>query len=182
MAVGVWGLFDGTGLPVGVPDAAVGQITVSALLVEVLVGRLATPEDVLVPLYSQITTARFGTDLVVHPGGGDVPATITGDWPLVSGLPNLHGAVRRRFATVPGQLVHRPAYGVGAETYVGRLNSPTERSRLAAAARDNLLRDRRLEDVAASVGSPQAGRVEVALQIRPTGETDADQVAIVTEA
>lgn len=65
---------------------------------------------------------------------------------------------------------------------MGRLNSPTERSRLAAAARDNLLRDRRLEDVAASVGSPQAGRVEVALQIRPTGETDADQVAIVTEA
>lgn len=160
-------------------------LSVSGVVLEALVGLLREPEDLVVSRYTDITEQRIGRDLVLPGLGGTDPAppTLTGDWPSISGRDNLHAAVRRRLVTAPGQLVHRPEYGGGLPLYVGRLATPGEAARLAAGARQNLLRDPRIAqaDVRAGEppGMPSAVLVEVAVQ--PTGEPTSDTVAVVTE-
>lgn len=153
---------------------------VAGALVEVLIGRLPDPEDVLLPQYPTIAEQRFGRDVFLAPDA-EVAPTPTGDWPTIAGRPNLHAAVRRRLLTTPGQLVHRAEYGAGVELYVGELNAPAERARLAADARSNLLRDPRLEEARVAVAELGEGMSQVSAQIRPAGEIESDTVSVVTE-
>lgn len=155
---------------------------IAGALLEVLIGRLHPTEDEDVPLYPDIAEKRFGRDLVLTYPDREVTPTPSGDWPTVAGRPNLHAAMRRRLVTTPGQLVHRSDYGGGLETFVGELNAPAQRSRLAAGARSNVLRDRRIEEAVVSVAAPEEDQVIVQLGIRPAGEVEAESVSILTEA
>lgn len=160
-----------------------GQINVFASVMEILTGRLPEPTDAEMSQYETITALRFGRDLVVAPDGtAVVPATVTGDWPVIAGRPNLHAALRRRIATTPGQMVHRPLYGAGAETWVGTLGDPGTRAAMVAALRDNLLRDTRLDDAQVGARAPDSEQVILDLSIRPTGEIDADMIQHVVGA
>lgn len=166
--------------------AAVGpasELRITAAVLEVLCGRVPAPEDLVVSRYTDIDEAKIGRDLVLPGLGGTdpVPPTLTGDWPSIAGRANLHAAVRRRLVTAPGQLVHRPEYGGGLPLFVGTLASPSERARLAAGARGNLLRDPRIGAVQVGVGEPpgmpSAVLVEVAVQ--PVGETSSETVSVI---
>jgi phage baseplate assembly protein W len=161
------------------PGAAPDQLAVTAAVLEVLCGHLPVPEDVSVANYSDIAERRFGRDLVLPGPGQTVQPTPTGDWPSVGGRENLHAAVRRRMLTTPGQLVHRPEYGAGLETYVGRRTTSAELARLAAQGRQNLLRDPRIEESRVGVQA-DGSRVQVEVAIKPTGEGETDTVTIVS--
>lgn len=161
-------------------SASSGELTITGLLVETLIGRLRDPEDVAVSSYRDIAERRFGRDLLLPGPGREVTPTISGDWPTLAGRPNLHAAVLRRQLTTPTQLVHRPEYGAGLELFVGELASLPERSRLAAASRQNTLRDPRIEAADVAVGEAEEGRVVLQLAIRPSGEIEAESVSIVT--
>lgn len=158
-------------------------LSVSAVVFEALVGQLRAPEDAPVSRYTDIAEAKIGRDLVLPGLGGQDPAppTLTGDWPSIAGRANLHAAVRRRLVTAPSQLVHRPEYGGGLPLFVGVLSSPSERARLAAGARQNLLRDPRIGTVQVGVGEPPGmpGAVLVEVGVQPIGETATDTVSVV---
>lgn len=108
-----------------------------------------------------------------------LPITPSGDVRLVSGRPNLRGALRRRLASSPGELTHRPDYGCGVVAHVEEVSTPAARALLANDARRNLLRDPRLADARIAVRAtddptrPDAVTVSlaVALQREPDDET-----------
>lgn len=158
-----------------------GDIRVTGAVLEVLCGSVPLPLDVPLPTYPDIAEKRFGRDLVLTFPDGEVRPTPTGDWPSVGGRANLHAAMRRRLATTKGQLVHRPDYGADLELFVGELNAPGERARLAAGARRNVLRDPRIGEAGVAVTAPEQGRVVVELKIQPTGEVQTDTVSVVSE-
>lgn len=110
---------------------------------------------------------RFGTDLLLPPG--DVRPTPTGDWPTVSGMAALVADVLDRVGTSPGELVHRPEYGAGAEEFVESVGSPAKRAELVSKIRLNLLRDERVGEVGVRFSSTGI----VTLMIRPRGQPDA---------
>lgn len=163
-------------------DPPVDQKTwISGVLLEALVADVPEPKQPMARTYTGIAELRWGRDLVLAFPDGEVSPTATGDWPTVAGRPNLHAAQRRRIVTTPGQLVHRPAYGGALETFVGALNSASERARLAAGARANALRDPRIEEAVVSVAELGPDQVLVKLTIKPDGEVDTETVSIVSE-
>lgn len=159
-----------------------GAVEVYSAVLEVVTSSVPEPRDVEVSRYPDIETERFGEDLVLPGVDDDVTPTVSGDWPTISGRPNLHAAVRRRLITTSGQLLHRPDYGASAETYVGTLGTPHNRSRLAAGAKQNLLQDPRLGGVEVRVSAPEFGQTVIELNITPTGEVGTDTVSVVSES
>lgn len=161
-----------------------GEIGLSGVVLEVLTANIPPPEDLVVSRYSDLTEAKLGRDLVLPGLGGTDPAppTLTGDWPSIYGRDNLNAAVRRRLVTTPGQVVHRPEYGGGLPLFVGRLATPGERARLAAGARQNLLRDTRIGQASVNAGEapgmPSAVLVEAT--VTPAGETEGESVSVLT--
>lgn len=99
---------------------------------------------------TDLDTVRLGTDISA-PIGASIVVTPNGDTPTLSGRANLAEALRRRMATEPGALVHRPAYGCGLLSRLGVANSPGGRADLATRIRRNLLLDPRLKDCAVTV-------------------------------
>ena len=97
---------------------------------------------------SDLDAARFGValDIPIDPEG-TIAVTPTGDVPMLSGRSCLLRDVQRRLVTMPGALIHRPTFGAGAVGYIGVANSAANQSRLANAARRNLLADARLKEV-----------------------------------
>lgn len=164
-------------------DPIVGEIAVHAVLVETLVAHLPAPVDVVVPetSYTAIARRRFGEDLVLPLPGQEVQPTVSGDWPTVDGRANLHAAMRRRLITTPTQVVHRPDYGGGLELSVGVPATPTERATLAARARQNALRDPRVEEAQVLASEDGSGRTVVQLNVRPAGEVEPETVTVVSE-
>lgn len=163
-----------------------GHMDVHGVVIETLVGSLRPSLGTLQSTgYQGIAERRWGRDLVVAlPNSGVpgvVPPTISGDWPTVAGRPNLHAAHRRRAITTPGQLVHQPEYGGGLETFVGTLNNPSQRARVAQSVRRNALRDPRVEDAQVGASDLGNGRVQVDVSIRPSGEIEAEQIQILAD-
>ena len=117
-----------------------------------------------------IDEVRFGRDAAL-PVGAVVP-TLTGDWPTVTGAGNLTGAIRRRIATLPGEMVHRPAYGAGLLGYLERPSSVVTAARLTASIVDNVARDSRVDSSEVSVREDAANpeRVYVNVSIVPLGD------------
>lgn len=93
---------------------------------------------------------RLGTDIDA-PLSGEIVVTPAGDTPTLSGRANLAEALKRRMATEPGALVHRPTYGCGLLARIGQANNPGGRADLATLIRRNLLQDKRLKDCAVTV-------------------------------
>lgn len=159
-----------------------GAIEVYAAVLEVVTGSVPIPEDRPVSRFPDIDTERFGEDLVLPRPDAEVTPTVSGDWPTISGRPNLHAAVLRRLITTAGQIIHRGDYGAGVETFVGTLGSPHNRSRLAAGSKQNLLQDPRVGGAVVRVSVPEFGQTVVEVDITPTGEVGTETVSVVTES
>jgi hypothetical protein len=131
-----------------------------------------------------IDTRRMGEDIALDldPDNG-LRVTPTGDLQTVAGRANLRAALRRRVCTSPGELLHRPEYGAGAPDFIETIGNPSNRARLANQVRKNLLRDRRLADVAVGVsaGLPsdsRAAAVTVELTITPRRDSEAERLTV----
>ena len=109
---------------------------------------------------TDLDTLRLFTD-VDAPIGGAIVVKTSGDAPMTSGRLNLANALKRRMATEPGALVHRPAYGCGLLSRLGTANSPGGRADLATLIRRNLLQDARLKDCAVEVALGDAASTVV---------------------
>lgn len=115
-----------------------------------------------------LDTIRLGTDADI-PIAGAFAVTPAGDCPTASGRLNLAAAIKRRMATEPGALVHRPTYGCGLLSRIGQANSPAGRADLAVSVRRNLLQDARIKDAEVSVALGDAASsvvVTVTLTLR----------------
>lgn len=99
-------------------------------------------------------------DISIREPGEAIPVGPTGDLVLVSGLPSLEAWASRAFATNPGSLLHRPAFGAGLERYLGRAGSL---SQIVAACRAALLQDRRVKAarISAQASADNPGHVRV---------------------
>lgn len=159
-------------------ETVIPSVRVTGAMLEALVSNIRTPEAPRLSDYASIAVKRFGVDLVLATPEREVTATPTGDWPIIGGRPNLHAAVRRRMVASPGEMVHRPIYGAGMALRIGELNSPSERARLSVDARENLLRDPRIEEADVAVTASGADTVIAELDITPRGEIVSEVVRI----
>lgn len=103
---------------------------------------------------------------------GAVKPTSTGDWPTITGRPNLVGAHKRRAVVSQGELTHRPRYGGGLAQRVENIDSEAVRFLLMNTIRVNALRDPRVVSATVDVSTPDAtvpGRVLVSLQLSTVG-------------
>ena len=78
---------------------------------------------------------------------GELPVGSKGDFMLIGGLDNLRQAIYRRLITRPGEYKFVPSYGVGVPSYLKQRRTQTNLKQLEARIRENLLRERRIEQV-----------------------------------
>ena len=108
---------------------------------------------------------QFLVDLLIPEDSGQtLRTTSTGDLRLVTGMPNLVGAIRRRGIANPGDMLHRPDYGFGLIGSLERLMTPAQVSAVQNAGRRNVLRDPRVETskvTAKAVGTTLEVRVDI---------------------
>lgn len=131
--------------------------------------------------YQEIQTERFGKDGVLPGVGQTVKATASGDWPTISGRPNLLAAHHRRAVATPGQMVHRPLYGGGLLANVERIANPATLARQDVGIRQNALRDVRIQEAEATSSVDAFGRAIVTLTIHPRGEQTTETTTLVQE-
>ncbi len=86
-------------------------------------------------------TDAFGTDIAHN---GDLVRTSGGDVATVTGLANMEQALFHRLITVPGTLIHRPTYGVGAPLYQGAISSFAAQQKFAQNIKEQFLQDPRV--------------------------------------
>jgi len=86
----------------------------------------------------------YGTDVLLI---GDYRYSARGDVCTIDGLANLKEALYRRFITNPGELQHRPDYGVGVYRYMNLPATPSNRQKLANAITMNVVREKRISKV-----------------------------------
>lgn len=87
---------------------------------------------------------ELGVDVKI---AGDYEKSATGDVKLIDGLQNLKEAIYRRILTTPGEVVHRPNYGVGLKRYTNRPSNIYNQQELSNAIRLNVLNEQRIERV-----------------------------------
>jgi phage baseplate assembly protein W len=117
-------------------------------------------------------TEAFKIDLAHK---GDFAATPGGDLYTISGLDNLKAALFHRLMTVPGTLVHRPLYGVGAPMFQNSLSSFTKQQELASIIHDQFKQDPRVEDVTSvSVSSNDSSPQQTVIKVfvKPVGYSE----------
>lgn len=90
----------------------------------------------------------YGKDLLFT---DDLQITAAGDYEIVEGFENLRRAILRRLLVSPNEYKLNPAYGVGIQRYVKKLQTKANLDALRHAIVDNLSRERRLDRVV-SVG------------------------------
>ncbi len=135
-----------------------------------------------------IDASRLGTDVAVpEDPDGELSTTPTGDMALVSGRPNLAGALRRRVTTSPGEMVHRPTFGAGVAHHLEELGTPAQHARLAATVRRQVLQDSRLSEArarvrtsSAALGEP-AGLTLLTLSYRLRDDTQDEITTVLSE-
>src|SRR5688500_12139303 len=82
--------------------------------------------------------------------------TPTGDLQLVEGRENVQSALRRRTVCSPGELLRRPAHGVGLLAHLETATCHAPRAQIANTTRRNYLRDARIAEarISAVLGLP----------------------------
>ncbi len=105
----------------------------------------------------------------------------TKDLDTIGGRNNVVDAILRRVATSPGELVHRPEYGVGIQNYLNAPNSVNLQLKLAQDIRVQLERDERIEsvkEVSVFVENNDHDKLKVKIKVdlRGIGETDIEEV------
>lgn len=126
---------------------------------------------------TQNITDALKTD-IAH-SGGDYIKTPGGDLGTVSGLANYKLALFHRLMTVPGSLVHRPTYGVGATMYQNAPSSFAIQQKFAGVIEEQFAQDPRTEKVlAVSITSddenPQLTLVKVS--VKPIGYSEQQMI------
>lgn len=86
----------------------------------------------------------LGVDVKIQ---GDYAKSATGDLQLIDGLQNLREAIYRRILTTPGEVIHRPGYGVGLRRYLNRPCTVTNQQELSNAIRLNIMNEQRIEKI-----------------------------------
>lgn len=87
---------------------------------------------------------------------GDLEAAPNGDLQTITGLNNLRQALFNRLVTVPGTLIHRPKYGVGAKLWQNKIATLGNQRELALRIRDQFQQDFRVDSVESVLFSQQA--------------------------
>lgn len=114
-------------------------------------------------------TEVLGTD-VKHKG--DYVRRSSGDRDLISGLDNFKEAVLRRIITVPGSIVHRPAYGVGLKLFLNSLSSLSKQQELATKIQEQIELDSRTDEVTGvsiSFDPKNPALTYIVVRVRPVG-------------
>lgn len=114
----------------------------------------------------------FGRDLVLTWAETKVRPTITGDWPIISGRPNLQAAMIRRALTSRTTLVHRPEYGGDLQLQIEAPGSPARLAEAANRIRDNARLDPRVGNARAVASQTAIGEILVDLVISPKGQQE----------
>jgi len=117
------------------------------------------------------TDLRHEKDFVKTASGGDLQT--------ISGLDNMKAAVLRRIMTTPGDVIHRPNYGVGLPLYQNAPNTAETRRQLASLIEEQLLQDPRIEDVESvsftnTDSNPELITVAVNVVVRGYGELEVE--------
>lgn len=94
------------------------------------------------------------------------------DWVLVEGLDALKQSLYHRLITKPGEYRLRPSYGCGVLSYVKKRNRPAELAELRQRVVDQLLADRRVDEVIGVTIEPLpdgAQGITVTIAVRASG-------------
>ena len=135
--------------------------------------------------FTDLESRRFGRDLFLPEGDG-VLQTAAGDWPHIEGRPNLHASIRRRMATSPGRLTHRPEYGAGLQDYLEVASKPAVRSKMANRAAQNARQDPRIRHATATAALGVPGdtsvpdTVTIEMRIQPQTD-DVQELTVIVE-
>lgn len=102
---------------------------------------------------------------------GDFVTAPNGDFALAKGLVNLKQALFHRLITVPGALVHRPLYGVGAQLWQNDIGSIARQRELATKIKEQFEQDQRVEEVTGiRISSTQEnGTFEITYKVQVSG-------------
>lgn len=110
---------------------------------------------------------------------GDIQRASSGDVGRIAGLNNLKQALFHRLITVPGSLVHRPTYGVGALRWQNAPSVFTLQRKLAALIREQFMQDPRVEDVISttiSIPADNPQMTKIAVSVKPRGYSETTMV------
>lgn len=77
----------------------------------------------------------------------DYVKAATGDLQFIDGLQNLKEAIYRRILTTPGEVIHRPNYGVGLRRYLNKPCTNSNQQELSNAIRLNIMNEQRIERI-----------------------------------
>ena len=93
----------------------------------------------------------YGTDILMQ--SGRLSATASGDFALVSDLPNLAQALENRLGTTPGELLYHPDYGFIGARLIGLGASSAVNQLLAAKLAQTVASDPRVSSCTGTVAS-----------------------------
>lgn len=145
--------------------------------VEIAAGRAATiaAHNVEAEAEALYTDLYWDGDYEKDPQGGP---SYTNDLMTISGLENYKLSVERMLITSPGELWHRPEYGVGVRDFLNAPDKHEYRSRLRNRIRTHLTKDPRTEKVLKISTShfPEESKIEVDIAVIAKGIT----VSIIT--
>lgn len=101
----------------------------------------------------------FGIDMLLE--GGTLSDDGNGDFATVSGVANLKQAMRIKFNTPLGQLVYYPAFGNGAQQFVGAGNNPANMILANSLAQRCARSDNRIDSTQGFVTSITGDRLDI---------------------
>lgn len=74
----------------------------------------------------------------------DYNPSARGDLTPISGIDNLRESIYRRLVTSPGELIHRPNYGVGIRKFLNRPANESNKRELENLIKMNILNEKRI--------------------------------------
>lgn len=87
---------------------------------------------------------ELGTDVQIL---GDYEKTAVGSVKHITGLDNLREAIYRRVITVPGEVIHRPQYGVGIRKFLNKPCTEANQAELTNLIKLNIRNEERIEKI-----------------------------------
>lgn len=87
---------------------------------------------------------NLGTDILLI---DDYRLSAIGDLQLIDKIQNIRESIYRRIITNPGELPHRPNYGVGIYRYMNKPSTAANRQELANAIKRNIIQDNRIKEI-----------------------------------
>lgn len=115
---------------------------------------------------TKLLSSTLGRDIYQ---ADDYKRTPTGDIATVSGLENLLLRIDRMLITNPGEIFHRPDFGIGIRRFLNQSNSSDQIARMKNAIIKNLSQDSDIQKVSAVQVRRQETGVVVRIAFIPKG-------------